>query len=30
MEFDWKNTGGYGSVAEVIDTAQHIPQLQKT
>ena len=27
MEFDWKNTGVYGSVAEVIETAQHIPQL---
>ena len=27
MEFDWRNTGDYGSVAEVIDTAQNIPQL---
>ena len=27
MEFDWRNTGDYVSVADVIDTAQNIPQL---
>ena len=27
MEFDWRNTGDYVSVADVIDTTQNIPQL---
>ena len=27
MAFDWRNTGDYVSVADVIDTAQNIPQL---
>ena len=27
MEFDWRNTGDCASVADVIDTAQNIPQL---
>ena len=30
MEFDWRNTGDYVCVADVIDTTQNIPQLHQS